>query len=557
MRGGAARRWGVAAVVAVFMVLALLALDGTAGPPPPPEGLDEISTGGGLASVLLIIAALVAMVVLGSPLFLIIGVLACLCFLLLGEGYDDLEAFSVFPAKMAALATKNVLLAIPFFVVSGAIMSAGDIANRLVTFTRALVAFLPGGLAIATVGGCIFFAAISGSSPVTVIAIGSMMYPALVRSGYDERFSMGLVTTAGSLGILIPPSIPMLVYAIAAGGRRPLDVGELFLAGIVPGVLIGLLLSVYSMVVAGRSQQTARRRVRASEVARTFRDGFWAIMLPVLILGGIYSGLFTATEAAAVSVVYALVVELLIHREIGPRDVPAILADSAVMMGTLLIIMALAFGLNDFLVEEKMPDRAVAWIQSMELSVVGFLLAVNVFLLLVGALMDSISAILIIAPLLTPIAYQLGIDPVHLGVIFIVNLEIGYLTPPIGINLFVSSAVFKKSMGEVMRSVVPFILLMFVGLGLVTYVPTIALGPVNVLLRDEAFHEPFPAGPQPVGVPAAREPGAAPDAGPATAPAQPSPAKPGETREGKRVLSLEEMMELAEQGTGGTGATAE
>jgi C4-dicarboxylate transporter DctM subunit len=234
----------IAAMVAVFLCLALLAQSGAADPVVdiPGEPLEEDSSGAGGGGVLLLAAALAAMVLLGAPLFLIIGVLATLCFVLFGDGYDDLAAFQVFPAKMAALSTKNVLLAIPFFVVSGAIMSAGDIANRLVAFARALVSFLPGGLAIATVGGCIFFAAISGSSPVTVIAIGSMMYPALVRAGYEDRFSLGLVTTAGSLGILIPPSIPMLVYAIAAGGRRPLDVGELFMAGILPGALIGVLL---------------------------------------------------------------------------------------------------------------------------------------------------------------------------------------------------------------------------------------------------------------------------------------------------------------------------
>ena len=355
---------------------------------------------------------------------------------------------------MAGLADQNLLLAIPFFVVAGAIMSAGDIANRLVNFAKALVGWLPGGLAIATVGGCMFFAAISGSSPVTVIAIGSMMYPALCKAGYQERFSMGLVTTAGSLGILIPPSIPMLVFAIVASGTAPVDVGELFMAGILPGALIGGLLSIYAFVLALRGGMP-REKFELREVFTRLIEGFWALMLPVLILGGIYTGLFTPTEAAAVSVIYAVLVEIFIHRQITWHHLPKILADAAIMMGTLLIIMALAFCLNDFLVEEQVPNKAVEWIKSMDLTAIQFLLIVNIFLLGVGALMDSISAILIIAPLLTPIASQLGIDPVHLGVIFIVNLEIGYLTPPIGINLFVASAAFEKPMGEVMRSVVP------------------------------------------------------------------------------------------------------
>lgn len=513
--------------------------DELAGESPAPPG-----------ATMMLIAALVLMIVLGSPLFVIIGVLAALCFSLYGEAslYDpskcttlETEAicgFDIFPAKMANLTTKNVLLAIPFFVVSGAIMSAGDIANRLVAFAKALVGFLPGGLAIATVGGCIFFAAISGSSPVTVIAIGSMMYPALVKAGYDGRFSMGLVSTAGSLGILIPPSIPMLVFAIVAGGRVPLDVGELFMAGILPGVMIGALLSLYSVWIAKKAGTAARERFSFADVLTRFREGFWAIMLPVLILGGIYSGLFTPTEAAAVSVIYALAVELLIHREIGLSHLPKILSEAAVMMGTLLIIMALAFGLNDFLVEEKVPDMAVEAIRSMELGPLEFLLIINVMLLLVGALMDSISAIMIIAPLLKPIADQLGIDPVHLGVIFIVNLEIGYLTPPIGINLFVASSVFRKPLGEVIKSVIPFIALMFVGLGIVTYVPSVALGPVNVLLRDKPFYEPLPQVGEDGQV---IRPGA--NAGPAT-----NVLKPGEAAaDGGRVLSMQEMTEIGEQ----------
>jgi len=354
-----------------------------------------------------------------------------------------------------------------------------------------LVGWLPGGLAIATVGGCVFFAAISGSSPVTVIAIGTMMYPALTKAGYRDGFSMGLVTTAGSLGILIPPSIPMLVFAIVAGASSPVDIGELFMAGIIPGALIGVLLSLYSIFIAGRTVEE-RDEFSLRQVYTTFLDGFWAISLPALILGGIYTGLFTATEAAAVSVVYSLVVELYIHRTLTWSQIPKVLSESAVLMGTLLIIMALAFGLNDFLVEEQVPDLAVDWITSMKLSPIQFLLIVNLFLLVVGALMDSISAILVIAPLLTPIAASLGIDPVHMGVIFIVNLEIGYLTPPIGINLFVASAAFGKPMGQVIKSVLPFIVLMFVGLGVVTYVPTVSLGAVNVLLRDEPMYEALP-----------------------------------------------------------------
>jgi C4-dicarboxylate transporter, DctM subunit len=540
---------GVALLVLLLVVG--ISLTGWAGPAGTELAEELASEGGGRSGGgLLLVLALLAMVVLGSPLFVIIGVLAAMCFSLYGEeGLYQLGAcatldpeaicgYDTFPAKMASLTTKNVLLAIPFFVVSGAIMSEGDIANRLVAFARALVGWLPGGLAVATVGGCVFFAAISGSSPVTVIAIGSMMYPALVKAGYDDRFSLGLVTTAGSLGILIPPSIPMLVFAIVAGGRTPLDVGELFLAGILPGLMIALLLSFYGMWLAGKNPRIERQRFTFAEVLARFRDGFWAVMLPVLILGGIYSGLFTATEAAAVSVVYALVVELGIHRKIGVGHLPKVLSESAVMMGTLLIIMALAFGLNDFLVEEKIPDMAVELIQSMNLTPVQFLLIINLLLLVVGALMDSISAIVIIAPLLKPISDQLGIDPVHLGIIFIVNLEIGYLTPPIGINLFVASSVFEKPLGEVIRSVVPYIMIMLVGLGIVTYVPSISVGPVNVILREEPFYEPLPQ---------MGEDGRVVRPGQGEGPAI-EVTQAGEVNDkGVRVLSMEEMTEISEQ----------
>jgi C4-dicarboxylate transporter DctM subunit len=522
-----------ARLVALALLVALV-LGGFEAAAAEPAG-----AGDAIRGLAVLAMALAAMIGIGAPLFVIIGVLAAVCFWLLAEDFAGLATLDVFMDEVTKLTSKEVLLAIPFFVTSGAIMSAGGIAGRLVAFARALVGFLPAGLAVATVGACVFFAAISGSSPVTVIAIGSMMYPALTRARYDRRFSLGLLSSAGSLGILIPPSIPMLVYAIVAGGRQPLDVSELFLAGVVPGLAISGLLAGYAMVRAGRG---TREGFSARAVGRAFRDGFWAVSLPFVILGGIYSGVFTPTEAAAVSVVYALVIELFVHREITVFDLPKILADSCVTMGTILVIMALAVALNMFLVEEMIPNAIVEWITGMELTPLAFLLILNLFLLLVGAVMDSISAILIIAPLIAPIAHELGIDPVHLGIIFIVNLEIGYLTPPIGINLFVASSVFRRPMGEVVRGVVPFIGLMTVGLVLVTYVPTIPLAPVNVLLRDEPAWEPFPAS----------APAAAPDGGEEAVEAgaiEPPRTQVGPT--GKKIYSVEELMQMT------TGAVEE
>lgn len=516
----------------VFLFVVLLAVTAVAGETDLTSQGPKVSTGMGLT---LLFAALAAMVVLGMPLFVIIGVLGIMCFMFLGDDFRGLETLDLLPDKAAEMMGKNVLLAIPFFVVSGSIMSAGGIAQRLVDFGRALVGWMPGGLAIAAVFSCVIFAAISGSSPVTVIAIGTMMYPQLLKAGYDRRFTLGLVTAGGSLGILIPPSIPMLVYAIVASNAQPIDVAELFLAGVVPGLLLGLLMAGRSLFAASNVE---RDKFEFKLVVQRLRNGVWAISLPVVILGGIYTGVFTPTEAAAVSVIYALIVELLIHRDISVKDLPKILTEAVVNMGTILIIMALAFGLNAFLVEEMIPQQVVVWILARDLTPITFLLIVNVFLLFVGALMDSISAILIIAPLIAPIGMQLGIDPVHLGIIFIVNLEIGYLTPPIGINLFVASSVFRQPIGEVARGVIPFIGLMMIGLVAVTYVPTISLGLVNKVMRDDQpFYTPFP---DPPAMPAL--PGDDDDDDDETGDAGKAPVEQVVGPDGKKIKSIAEMM---------------
>ncbi|MEE2836066.1 MAG: TRAP transporter large permease subunit [Myxococcota bacterium] len=482
--------------------------------------------------VFVVLGAALTGVLLGLPLFAIIGVVTVGCLTYLSEGdksYETMVDFTELIRHITALTDKEVLLAIPFFVISGAIMTGGVIAQRLIELAKALVGWMPGGLAIATVGACIFFAAISGSSPVTVIAIGSMMYPALVKAGYREPFSLGLVTSAGSLGILIPPSIPMIVYSIMVSGSAAVDPRDLFIAGVGPGFLIGGLLSLYGIKEGLRSERGLAPEVRRGmlalgagliaasavmvlggmsglslgvmlsgvglvgavvlaflpidwrELGQVALEGLWALLLPVVILGGIYSGLFNATEAAAVAVVYAVFVERFIYSSMNWREMMDPLMDSVVMMGALLIIIGMALGFNAYLVDAQIPDRAVAWLVELNLGKIGFLLLLNLFLLVVGALMDILSAILIIAPLLAPMAIKLGIDPVHLGVIFIVNLEIGYLTPPMGLNLFVSSGLFNRPVGDVIKSTFPFTRLMLLGLLLVTYVPAISLAPVEWL----------------------------------------------------------------------------
>jgi C4-dicarboxylate transporter DctM subunit len=489
------------------------------------------------AGVFVVLGAALTGILLGLPLFAIIGLVTVGCLTYLSDGeksYESMADFTELIRHITALTDKEILLAIPFFVISGAIMTGGVIAERLIDLAKAFVGWMPGGLAIATVGACIFFAAISGSSPVTVIAIGSMMYPALVKSGYREPFSLGLVTSAGSLGILIPPSIPMIVYSIMVSGSAAVDPRDLFIAGVGPGFLIGGLLSLYGIKEGLRTQKTLDPRVKRGmtamglgmiaaslvlvgggaaglslssmfggvavvglvvlalmpidwqEMRQALFEGVWALLLPVIILGGIYSGLFNATEAAAVAVVYSVLVERFIYSSMTWREMLNPLMDSVVMMGALLIIIGMALGFNAYLVDAQIPDRAVGWLVELNLGKIEFLLLLNVFLLVVGALMDILSAILIIAPLLAPMAIQLGIDPVHLGVIFIVNLEIGYLTPPMGLNLFVSSGLFNRSVGQVIKATFPFTRIMLVGLLVVTYVPALSLAPVAWLSDDPA-----------------------------------------------------------------------
>ncbi|MCA9771514.1 MAG: TRAP transporter large permease subunit, partial [Myxococcales bacterium] len=353
-----------------------------------------------------IVGIFVALFVIGVPLFVTIGITTALCLWLI-SGIDTVTI----PQNMFSTTDNVVLMAIPFFILAGVLMTAGDISRRLVAFSRSLVSWIPGGLAISAVGSCMIFAAISGSSPATVVAIGIIMYPALVAERFPDRFSLGLVTSAGSLGILIPPSIPMIIYAIVVGT----SVADLFLGGVGPGLLIGSILILYSLFTGWRHRiPTAPFRV--SEVVTTFRHGFWGIMLPVLILGGIYSGAFTVTEAAGVSVVYAFVVETFIHRKTTVRQIPRLFSQAAVEMGAILIIISVAVSLSWFLTVQRVPYELAEWIQSVTDSRVGFLLILNGILLVTGCLMDIVSAILILAPLIAPIAKEYGVDPIHLGI---------------------------------------------------------------------------------------------------------------------------------------------
>jgi len=363
-----------------------------------------------------------------------------------------------------------VLLGVPFFILAGNIMAEGAISTRLVNVMKLCVGRFTGGLAIASILACMFFAAISGSSPATVIAIGSIMMPALIKEGYGQRFSMGLLTSSGSLGILIPPSIPMILYALVMN----VSVAEIFMAGFLPGVFIGLCLMGYSFWQSKKNGWRSEQTYTVKEALKVLKDGTWALLLPVIVLGGIYGGIFTPTEAAAVSVVYALVIELFVYKELKFNRLFDICRDSAVLSGCLLFILSCAMTFIWLLTVEQIPVKLaeiiVANIESKWL----FLLAINGALLLIGALMDIVTAIIIISPILGETLAKYNIDLVHYGIIMIVNVECGFLTPPFGLNLFVSMAIMKRSLVEVGKAILPFILIFFGCLLVITYVPWLA-----------------------------------------------------------------------------------
>ncbi|HJL17894.1 MAG TPA: TRAP transporter large permease subunit [Sandaracinaceae bacterium LLY-WYZ-13_1] len=483
----------------------------------------------GKAGILL--AIILGCAVLGVPLFALIGIVTITCFLLWAEGMDSLNDLTILVERIRTLADNNTLLAVPLFMLSGAIMARGEISKRLIDFSKALIGWIPGGLAVSGVVACMLFAAISGSSPATVVAIGAMMGPTLVANGYQERFTHGLLTSSGSLGILIPPSIPMILYPLV-NQSAGIETERLFAAGFGPGLVIGGILAgfcVYRGVVGKSKREVFELRT----LGTSFVDGFWSIMFPVVILGGIYTGFFTVVEASAVSVIYAVVVEIWIHRALRTREVPKIVAETGIILGSLLVIMVAALSFSEFLEDQQIPQAAVAWIHSMDLEPWQFLLALNVLLLMVGMLMDILSAMFVFVPLLAPIAASMGVDPMHFGIIFIVNLEIGYLTPPVGLNLFVASTLFDKPLGHMIRSVGPFIVLMLAGLAVITYVPGVSVGLGNWIIGEETRGAaPTPTEPA---LPEALD----------DEPLGDEPADP------EGMQSLEEMMQEAEEGGAG------
>lgn len=372
------------------------------------------------------------------------------------------------------------LMAVPFFILAGNLMSHGGLSERLLSVGKILFGRFNGGMAVIAVATCMFFGAISGSGPATVAAVGAILLPAMSRSGYRPEFSSGLIASAGSLGIVIPPSIPMIIYASSAN----ISVTELFLAGIIPGLLIGFFLIAYAWFVGRREE------VGLKEPTPTFReslaivyDAKWALLVPVIILGGIYGGVFTPTEAAAVAVFYGLVVGLFLYRELNLKLLYQILVESALVTSTIMIIVGAATIFGRVLTIERIPVHLTDYVMETISNPLLLLLLINLLLLVIGTFMETLAAIIILTPILLPIASSIGVSPVHFGIIMIVNLAIGMITPPVGVNLFVASRVASLSLEKVMRSAVPFLIVMLIALLLITYLPVISLG-LGDLIKD-------------------------------------------------------------------------
>src|SRR5690554_144007 len=403
---------------------------------------------------------------MGMPVAVALGLSSLVTILLFGQ--DSLASLTL---KLYETSEHFTLLAIPFFILGGAFMTTGGVARRMIRFAIACVGHLRGGLAMASVLACMLFAAVSGSSPATVVAVGSIVIAGMVRAGYPLGFAAGVVCNAGTLGILIPPSIVLVVY----GAVTETSVGDLFMAGVVPGILFGLLLMVAIYVLAKKRDLPRQPRATLREVLVAGRDSLWGLLLIVIVLGGIYGGAFTPTEAAAVSAVYAFLIAVFVYRDIGWKQVPGVLVDASKLTVMLMFIIANALLFAHVLTTERIPQIIAEQIVQLGMPAWVFLIVVNILLLVAGMFMEPSGIILIMAPILFPIAMQLGVDPVHLGIIMVMNLEIGMVTPPVGLNLFVTAGITKMPIGDVIRAAVPWLVLLLAFLVVVTYIPQISL----------------------------------------------------------------------------------
>ena len=402
--------------------------------------------------------------ILGSPLFVVMAALALLSFY--GAGIDP----SVVVIEMSRLAETPMLLSLPLFILAGTVLSESKAPVRLLDLSNVLLGWLPGGLAVIALVVCSVFTAVTGASGVTIFALGGLLFPAMLKDRYPEQFSLGLITTSGSLGLLFPPSLPLILFGVIAETR----IDHLFLAGILPGLLMLLLLGAYS-IKKGAATRGPRKPLPAGEMRRALRAAVWELPLPVIVLGGIYGGFFVVGEAAAVTALYVLLVEMCVHRDITPARLPSLVVRSMALFGGIFVVLAASMASTSFLIDQEIPARLFDFIREHISSKYTFLLLLNLFLLVVGALLDIFSALVLVVPLIVPIALGYGVDLTHLGIIFLANLQIGYCTPPVGLGLFLASYRFDRPIAQLYTATLPFLGILFITLVIITYFPLLSL----------------------------------------------------------------------------------
>lgn len=412
-----------------------------------------------LAGLVLVLVAL-----LGAPLFAVIAASAMWNY---HRADIDLQVIAI---EFFGIAEMPILLAIPLFTFAGYLLSESGAPQRLVRLTRALLGWMPAGLAVVSLFACAFFTAFTGASGVTIIALGALLFPAMQQAGYPDKFNLGLVTSAGSLGLLFAPSLPLILYGVVA----EISIEDLFLAGLLPGFLMLTILSGYS-VWKNRAIRVPLAHFSWAEVRAAIREAAWEIPLPIVVLGGIYSGYFAISEAAAVTALYVLILDLLVLREVRLRELPRIVRESMVLVGGILVILGVSLASTNYMIDAGVPQQLLSWISGYVNSQWGFLLLLLAFLLILGAILDIFSATVLVVPLILPIALQYGVHPVHLGIVFLATMQLGYLTPPVGLNLFIASYRFDIPIGTVYLSTLPFFLLLLVSVALIAFWPQLSL----------------------------------------------------------------------------------
>ena len=407
---------------------------------------------------------LVLLAILGAPLFAVIASSAML-------GFQAIETdLMTIALELLSIAQMPFLAAIPLFTFAGYLLSESEAPKRLVRLTNALLGWMPGGLALVCLAACAFFTAFTGASGVTIIALGAILYPALKQDGYDDKFNLGLVTSSGSLGLLFPPSLPLILYGVVAS----VQIDDLFLAGILPGFVMLLMLSGWSIWVNRRNRKPLST-FSWKAVGKALRETAWEIPLPIVVLGGIYSGYFAVSEAAAVTALYVFFVEVVVHREIHIADLPRVIRESMVLVGGILIILGVSLASTNYMIEAEVPQRLLALVAELVSSPTSFLILLLVFLLVLGAILDIFSAIVLVVPLILPIAAGFGVNEVHLGIVFLAAMQLGYLTPPVGLNLFIASYRFDKSIMHVYSATFPFLIILILSVVLITFLPELSL----------------------------------------------------------------------------------